>query len=201
MKHIYKIKYVIITLLVVISGFAYSCSFKDNAVIIENEKDTTTLCEESFNRETSKANLDELDENVIFIYITGSVISPGVYKLPPESHIFDVVEAAGGFSEQADVCSINMASILSDGDHIHVCAIGEAYTSESNGQSFNGLVNINTANKEQLMTLQGIGETRADSIITYRDTVGAFNTIEDIMKVSGIKEAAFAKIKEDICVE
>ncbi len=145
-----------------------------------------------------------------YIHICGEVVSPGVYELEEGSRIFQAVEKAGGFTQEAAADSLNMAERVSDGMKIVVLNKEEAEAAkarEENPLSEEGvsgaqksLVNLNTASREELMTLRGIGEAKADDIIRYRESHGGFQKIEDIMKISGIKEAAFQKIKEDITV-
>ena len=115
----------------------------------------------------------------IFVHVCGEVAAPGVYEMKEGSRIYQAVEMAGGLTEAAAYPGISAG------------ADGGAVTSK---------INLNTAVKEQLMTLKGIGEARAEAIIAYRQEYGPFARIEDIMEVPGIKEAAFQKIKEDITV-
>lgn len=161
----------------------------------------------------------------IFIHVCGEVASPGVYELDEGSRLYQAVEAAGGLTEEADKDFLNMAQTLADGMQLRVPdqaeaeelraagRTGDVGNAGDNGNSGNAggrpdgppaaadhRVNLNTATKEELMTLAGIGEARAEAILAYRQEAGGFQTIEDIMKVSGIKEAAFQKIKEDITV-
>lgn len=146
-----------------------------------------------------------------YVYVCGEVASPGVYMLPEGSRIFEAIDAAGGFTEAAASRSLNLAAPVSDGMQITVLSQEEAETLSGNfgigetggsaaSAGSSGLVNINTATKEELMTLPGIGSARAEDIIRYRQESGGFKTIEDIMKVSGIKDAAFQKIKDSITV-
>lgn len=162
----------------------------------------------------------------IFIHVCGEVTAPGVYGLEEGSRIYQAVEMAGGFTEDAAQDFLNMAESLEDGMKIQVpnrkeageWDSGKAVTypestgrtqekeaagtggSQERSNTGTAKVNLNTAAKEQLMTLKGIGEARAEAIIAYRQESGPFTRIEDIMEVSGIKEAAFQKIKEDITV-
>ena len=138
-----------------------------------------------------------------YVHICGEVVSPGVYELPEESRVFQAVEKAGGFTPDAAAESLNMAERIRDGMKIVVLSREEARLAKENPADFSqgkSQVNLNTAAKEELMTLKGIGESRAEDIIRYRDSHGGFKRIEDIMKVSGIKDAAFQKIKDDITV-
>ncbi len=149
-------------------------------------------------------------ESPCFVHICGEVVSPGVYELAAGSRIFEAVEKAGGFTDGAAVSYLNLAQQISDGMKIVVPSERELEEAAANGlpgaeesvapSSGPDKVNINTAGREELMTLRGIGETRAEDIIRYREENGPFQSIEDIMNVSGIKEAAFEKIKEDITV-
>ena len=162
----------------------------------------------------------------LVVHICGAVSAPGVYELPAGSRIIDAVEAGGGFLPEADEACCNLAEEIVDGCQIYImtksesCADGQTekkagiqtspdsdmQTTDINVRSNsapaleNGLVNLNTADVAALMTLPGIGESRAKAIISYREQHGAFAKIEDIMKISGIKQAAFSKIKDKITV-
>lgn len=140
-------------------------------------------------------------EAVCYVHVCGEVESPGVYGLPEDSRIYEAIEAAGGFTDEAAEETLNLAAKISDGMQILVYSRSEAETlPEVSGAGEAGLVNLNTASKEELMTLKGIGESRAEDIIRYREEAGGFSAIEDIMKVPGIKEAGFQKIKDRITV-
>ena len=145
-----------------------------------------------------------------YIHICGEVVSPGVYELEEGSRVFQAVEKAGGFTDQAAAEYLNMAERGADGMKIVVLNKEEAEAAKARGEislpaeASSNLqkqkVNLNTATKEELMTLRGIGEAKANDILKYRESRGGFEKIEDIMKISGIKDAAFQKIKEDITV-
>lgn len=187
----------------------------------------------------SSSGSDESDVTIV-VYVCGAVNCSGVYELSEGSRIADAVEAAGGFSDEADSQYLNLAMIVSDGMKIQVPTVdevrqlkesgdcdltsgtlaggeqgdqfvlnsdGEAVdtnksvtTDSGNASDTSGLVNINTATVEELCTLSGIGESRANAIITYREQNGPFQSIEDIMKVSGIKDKVFEQIKDRITV-
>ena len=174
--------------------------------------------------ELSDASSEET--KTLVVHICGAVSAPGVYELPAGSRIIDAVEAGGGFLPEADEACCNLAEEIVDGCQIYImtksesCADGQTekkagiqtspdsdmQTTDRNVRSNsapaleNGLVNLNTADVAALMTLPGIGESRAKAIISYREQHGAFAKIEDIMKISGIKQAAFSKIKDKITV-
>lgn len=178
---------------------------------------------------TDRAELSDAsseEEKTLVVHICGAVSAPGVYELPAGSRIIDAVEAGGGFLPEADEACCNLAEEIVDGCQIYImtksesCADGQTekkagiqtspdsdmQTTDRNVRSNsataleNGLVNLNTADVAALMTLPGIGESRAKAIISYREQHGAFAQIEDIMKISGIKQAAFSKIKDKITV-
>lgn len=174
--------------------------------------------------ELSDASSEET--KTLVVHICGAVSAPGVYELPAGSRIIDAVEAGGGFLPEADEACCNLAEEIVDGCQIYImtktesCVDGQTekkagiqtspdsdmQTTDRNVRSNsapaleNGLVNLNTADVAALMTLPGIGESRAKAIISYREQHGAFAQIEDIMKISGIKQAAFSKIKDKITV-
>lgn len=174
--------------------------------------------------ELSDASSEEA--KTLVVHICGAVSAPGVYELPAGSRIIDAVEAGGGFLPEAEEACCNLAEEIVDGCQIYImtksesCADGQTekkagiqtspdsdmQTTDRNVRSNsapaleNGLVNLNTADIAALMTLPGIGESRAKAIISYREQHGAFAQIEDIMKISGIKQAAFSKIKDKITV-
>ena len=146
----------------------------------------------------------------ICVYICGQIASPGVYRMNPGTRIYDLVEKAGGMLDGASENYWNLAEQLYDGQMIYIPTEEEIksdlipeQTSASAGSSAkdsNGRININTATKEEFMTLTGIGESKAQSIVDYRTDNGSFSKIEDITKVSGIGDAMFKKIKDDITV-
>ena len=137
----------------------------------------------------------------IYVHICGEVNNPGVYELAEGSRIFEAVEAAGGFTEEAAQASLNLAQVISDEEQIVILTQDEAAEkARQEREQAAGIVNLNTASKEQLMTLTGIGESRAEDIIRYRKESGGFQNIEEIMSVPGIKESAYLKIKDSITV-
>lgn len=141
----------------------------------------------------------------IYVHVCGQVQRPGVYRLPVGSRVFEAVEAAGGMCEGAEGSYLNQAEALSDGQQLYVPAAGEDIRAPSGAKAGaevkdDGRVDINTAVKEELMTLNGIGEARADSIIKYREEHGGFQSIEELKEVEGIKDGIFNKVKDQIKV-
>lgn len=163
------------------------------------------------NTPEDRRDVENSEKSGIYVYICGEVINPGVYELSGDSRIYEAVDAAGGFTENAARECVNLASKVSDGMQITIYNREEAASlladsapvgenAGKSGTSGSGLVNLNTATKEELMTLKGIGESKAEDIIRYREKSGGFKKIEDIMKISGIKENGFQKIKDSITV-
>ncbi len=133
----------------------------------------------------------------IYVQVCGHVMKPDVYEVNEGTRVFEVLELAGGVTEDARTDTLWLAKEVRDGDRVYVPGIEEQPDA---GSTEDGLVDINTADITGLMTLPGIGEARASDIISYRSENGGFDVIEDIMKVPGIKEAAFNKIKDKIKV-
>lgn len=153
--------------------------------------------------EESKAGSiqEEQEAQFLYIHICGAVKQPGVYELPEGSRVFEALEAAGGFTEDAGQDCVNQAQFLKDGDQIRIPTTEEADAFlSSQQQKEEGLVNLNTAGREQLCTLPGIGEAKAEAILAYREQNGGFKSIEEIMQIEGIKEGLYNKIKEKIYV-
>ena len=141
----------------------------------------------------------------IYVYICGQVKRPGVYTFSSGDRIVSAVKAAGGFTEDAAREDINQAEKMKDGQQIYVPPKKEAEessagTGSTNGKDSSGKININTAGKEELMTLPGMGESKAGDIIAYREEHGPFSKTEDIMKIQGIKEGIYSKIKDSIAI-
>ena len=166
---------------------------------IETEAEEVVTKSLTTESESSTVTLEEY----IDVFISGCVNNPDVYTLKKGSIIKDAVEMAGGFSENACRDYVNLAKKLESGEHIIIPSQDEAESLNpvqvEDAPSSSSLVNINKASKEELMSLPGIGERKAEAIIKYRNSK-SFSNIEDIMNISGIKEAAFSKIKDKICI-
>ena len=138
----------------------------------------------------------------MMVHVAGAVALPGLYQLPPGSRVQQAVDAAGGLNVEADVGNINLAAFLQDGQKVYIPLKGETIpdTSRSSTEAQSTLVNINTAQIDELMTLPGIGEDRANAIITYREKIGGFKTIDQIQDIEGIGLATFEKLKTLITI-
>lgn len=168
----------------------------------------------------------EMQQAMIYVDVCGAVANPGVFQLAAGSRVFQAIEAAGGYLPEAALTCVNRAGALTDGQQLYILTQEEmerqgldpaemsgASDGQMNGSAGTGQntgmtaqvqqdnrININTADKAQLTMLTGIGATRAQAIIAYREENGPFAAIEDIMNVQGIKEGTFAKIKDEIVV-
>lgn len=151
----------------------------------------------------NKINLNSVSveekQEKIAVYINGEVNNPGVYYLEPNSRLYELLDLCGGVTENANINNINLARKLVDSDMITITQKVDEELEYIEELENDGKININTASKEELMTLNGIGEQTANKIIEYRK-ISKFNDIEDIMNVGGIGLSKFESIKEDICV-
>ena len=141
------------------------------------------------------------------MYLCGAVATPGVYAVPDGTRMYEVIELAGGLTEEAATDYINQARVVEDGEQIVIPTAAEVEDGLRDMEHFAGetvprdvLVNINTADVTALCTVPGVGASRAASIIAYREAHGSFCSIEDLKKVSGIKDGIFEKMKEFIKV-
>ncbi|MCM1272304.1 MAG: ComEA family DNA-binding protein [Clostridium sp.] len=141
-------------------------------------------------------------DGLLAVYVCGAVANPGVYYMEQGSIKQDALHAAGGFSGEADEEYINLAEGISAGEKIYFPSRDEteAYLSIVQEEA-SGLVNINTADVETLMTLPGIGKSKAKAIVEYREEHGSYKSVDDIKQISGIKDGVYNNIKDYICVE
>ena len=148
----------------------------------------------------------------VYVHVCGAVAKEGVYALPEGSRVTDCIASAGGFLENADKTYHNLAARIADGQKIYVPTVEETRALSVEDRELSAVerneddegtkkVNLNTADATELMTLSGIGETKAESIIRYREKVGAFQSIEELKQVSGIGDAMFERVRENIVVE
>lgn len=131
---------------------------------------------------------DEFAANIC-VHVCGAVEVPGVYELPVGSRIYEAVDAAGGFDEEADREAVNLVEGMEDGEQIRIPFIGEIDYNPGSG-----LIDINTADMDDLCEIPGIGESRAQAIIKYRESQGGFKSKEELMQVPGIKEGIYGRI-------
>lgn len=134
----------------------------------------------------------------LYVHVCGAVNSPGLVRLPEGSRVFDALEMAEGFAPEADTSAVNLAAVVTDGQQLYFPVVGETV-----GEAFEGTgrVNLNTADEKELCTLTGIGSSRAQAILEYRERQGGFGSIEELMKVPGIKESVYEKICDKITIK
>ncbi len=152
----------------------------------------------------------DLADQTCFVYVCGAVKHPGVFELPQNSRVYEAIALAGGFRKNAYEKGINQAAQITDGQMIEVLTVKEQKesgaktqgqgTDAANAQSQDDRIDINTATAEQLTTLSGIGQAKAENIIAYRESSGGFSSVEDLMKVSGIGEGVYERIKDKVKV-
>lgn len=167
----------------------------ENAAGISGEEDPPQAHGESAPPEPAAEEI-----SLIYVYVCGAVNNPGVVALPEGSRAEAALEAAGGFRRDAGTDCVNLAARVSDGEKLYFPTEEEgAELSEESGGD--GLIDINRADAAALCTLPGIGESKAGDILRYREENGPFGRIEDIMKVPGIKESVYGKIRDRIKAE
>ena len=151
------------------------------------------------------------EPSTVVVDVSGAVVQPGVVELPEGARVNDAIEAAGGLAADADASTINRAEKLTDGVKVYVPRVGEEVPAVSGGAAggadagsagtgATALVNINSAGIDELDTLPGVGPSTAQAILDDRTQNGPFASVEDIMRVSGIGEKKFEKLKDLICV-
>ena len=168
----------------------------------KEEEPLESVAEESLEESLEGSEKAEEEEKTIVVYVCGCVKSPGVYELPKDARVSDAVQVAAGFAENAAQETINLAKKVEDGEQIYIPSTEETAGGEdqSGAQKNDDRVDLNTASLEELKTLPGIGDAKAQSIIDYREEHGRFQDIEEIMQIEGIKEGVFQKIKDKIKV-
>ena len=219
-------KFVVFALVIIILivGFIIMNNSND---IVEASSESSTVKKSSNDgvtpkRKETKDTKDEVTR--IKVDIKGSVVSPDVYEVDSNSRVIDIINIAGGVTEDADTDSINLSKKVSDEDVIIIysreelennkksyeekidycttdnnsaCATNVVTFDDNNKEDTGStIININTATVEDFMKLSGIGEAKAKSIIEYRNSIGSFSKVEDIKNVTGIGDSIFDKIKD-----
>ena len=186
--------------IIIIGSFLYSIINSKKNDYIKLEIENNVIQEEE----------NKVKEKNIILHITGEVQNEGIITLKEGERVKDAIEAAGGATEEASLSDINLAYELSDGQKLYIPSkkdeeekqyITEGTGQENTTEEKNNLVNINMANQTELETITGIGPSTALKIINYRKTNGKFTSIEEIKNISGIGEAKFETIKEQICIK
>ena len=196
----------------------YNLQNKDEKMYINSMTEGTNI-ENNMNEKNDEGKTKNEDKKILVNHITGEVQIPGVVRVDQGSRIEDVIKAAGGLTENADISSINLAYLVEDGMKIRIPSINDEEISKKNyiiqgtegiiendkdiknKESKENMININTANQGELERLPGIGTTIAKNIIEYRNKNGNFKEIEEIKDVTGIGENKFEKIKDLIKIK
>jgi competence protein ComEA len=176
----------------------------------QEEQGKTKLSLGSMSHKKARSEVKEAPKGqTIFVQVAGQVHHPGVYELQKDSRVFEAIRAAGGLTKKAYDRELNQASVLEDGQKIYVFSVKELKKEQSENQTTSSTtkdgsqtdpVHLNQADKNLLMTLPGIGSSRADAILAYREEHGAFKDTKDLTKVSGIGPSIFEKIKDKIII-
>ncbi len=185
------------------------CGAKPEEILLAAESSVQQEAPSQKQNSTQELSVTEPQEDLaqadtIFVYVCGAVSNPGVYELPVDSRAYEAVAQAGGMSEEAAGTAVNLAEVLADGQKLQIPFQGEISESQeldNSGITTDSRININTASMEELMTLKGIGQTRAEQILEYREKHGSFASPEAIMNVDGIKQGTYDKIKDNIKIQ
>lgn len=180
-----KLIYAIFIAIIVVCGMLY-------VILIRTDKNVDAEVIPAAVLPTNEAN----SATEIFVQICGAIKQEGVYQVPKGTRIYQIIELAGGLTKDAATEVVNQAREAQDGEMIVFPTIQAVENGTYVVDGENTLVHINAATIEQLMTLPGVGEAKAKSIIAFREINKGFKTIEEIMKVDGIKQSMFNKIKE-----
>lgn len=214
MKYINKKTKILLIILIAIMAIGISY------YAYQNEKESQNIIEQqNLEIEENKQEESSKETKKIIVHVSGAVQNEGVIELEENSRIADAIEKAGGFREDAYTKDVNLAYKLEDGMKIYIPTMEEkenektnvivesnietennnsSYSNASDGKNTNSKVNINTASKEELDTLPGIGPSTAEKIINYRKEKGKFKSIEEIKDVSGIGDSKYENIKDMI---
>ncbi len=204
-------------LVMLVMFFAWS-SMESHKAEVQNDLPALSTSFSTSSGETSQPKAakssSKSESDKIFVDIKGAVRKEGVYELTSGSRVTDVVKLAGGFTDDADKKSVNLAEKVADEAVIYVARVGEEVTpastpSQAKNTAASGAqqdadsaqINLNTATLEELQTISGIGAKRAQDIIDYRDNNGGFSSVDDLKNVSGIGEKTLEKLKAEVTVD
>lgn len=196
-------KYIIagIIVLLIIMGFVFLQVKQRNNIVIEQGNEAVTSQKPEGVQPQPIAEPKPEEPKLMVVHVSGQVINPGIVELTEGSRINDAVKKAGGATRSADFDQVNLAAKLCDGEKVYIPKKGEkAENVMEQTKSGQSTVNINTANKDELDDIPGVGPLTAEKIIEYRRTKGAFKKIEDIKNVSGIGDKKFESIKAYITI-
>lgn len=201
------------TILVMLIGFFAWSNVTKTTVDAQSDLpalSTTFSASSSASDLKTECSSSQTETQKVFVDIKGAVKNEGVYELSSGSRVTDVVKLAGGFTEDADKKSVNLAEKVTDEAVIYVARVGEIVAPTTTNSQANGSaqqeessdkINLNTATLAELQTISGIGAKRAQDIIDYRDANGGFSSVDDLKNVSGIGEKTLEKLKSEVTVD
>ncbi|MBQ9632949.1 MAG: helix-hairpin-helix domain-containing protein [Lachnospiraceae bacterium] len=209
-----------LSVVIVLGGCSHS-SYLESSALSEESMDSEEKDQGDASERADPSTEEPEEAETIIVQVAGAVEEPGVYELEAGARLFEAIQKAGGLSKKADDIPLNLAAPISDGEKIYVYRKGEQRASAvSDGQAASvgapagfqdagsigtetasgDLVNLNTADLAGLMTLSGVGEVKAQAILSYRQSNGGFHAVEELKQVDGIGEATFQKLKDHITI-
>lgn len=206
-KHVTKEKIIISVVILVISIIGLKLFLSKNAAKVDQFEEVLLTDTTDLIAETEKENNDVVK---MYVDIKGAVKLPGMYEVTSDMRVLNVIDMAGGLKETADDSQVNFSQRIEDqmviyipveGEELSETAIAGTNSNTANiSKDEDGKVNLNQATKEELMTLSGVGEKKAEKIIEYREENGSFKTIEDLKNVNGFGEKSFESLEKYISI-
>ena len=197
------IKVVTICVFLLLFGGGYVLSHRGAENTLIKQKEQKVVITQNDEKDTDK-KVEPLEVSSIHVHVCGAVKKPGVYELSVDASICDAISAAGGLKKKAADSDINQAQLLSDGEQVCIpyktAKKQDTITETSSDTTKQSKINLNTATSEELQTLPGIGVSKADSILQYRQENGKFSSIEEIKNITGNKDGVYSKIEAYITV-
>ncbi|SFN30281.1 helix-hairpin-helix domain-containing protein [Proteiniclasticum ruminis] len=191
-------RYLILLLMSLLLSVSSGCALKEKTLYVKDDTQNVT--------DLISPTLPEKDEEVreIIVEIKGAVLNPGVYQMNGDSRLHDLYWKAGGGTESAELRTVNLAMHIEDGQSFYIPEKGEELLQnppEIQGGQGKGKINLNTATREELMSVTGIGPSTADNILAYREETGRFTSVEDLLHVNRIGEKTLDKIRDYFTVK
>ena len=206
-KNVTKEKIIITVVILVISIIGLKLFLSKNAAKVSQVEEVVLTDTTDLIAETEKENNDAVK---MYVDIKGAVKLPGMYEVTSDMRVLNVIDMAGGLKETADDSQVNFSQRIEDQMVIYIPIEGEELSETviagTNSNTANiskdedGKINLNQATKEELMTLSGVGEKKAEKIIEYREENGSFKTIEDLKNVNGFGEKSFESLEKYISI-
>ena len=202
-----QIRIAVIAIVVITALLLFGGNGEKDEIVVETEGETQELLinEKADAVADMQTTEPQASAAKLIVDISGCIKSPGVYEIADGTRLHEVIELAGGLTQDADINAINQAELVADGQKILIPVKAEEVDVESShastgGSRNNGKININQADSSALQEIPGVGPATADKIIQYREANGRFQSIEDIKNVNGIGDKTFEKMKDQICV-